>query len=579
MISLSQTKKRTYFLVVHFFTFTAMWLFSFAAVVVSAQSVDDDATFLLQSQVLRGHMFQNQSVVPDSYLQCPSFKGVDCPHNDLPNQPQDASSAESCCSRCHSTSGCNGYVFKSGGDCYLKNACQVPKTTGLFGGSDVVSSGPIYKKNTAGNWCPAISGLNCPFNDLPNQPIPNPGSAGACCDACHANGLCNGFVYNTQGQCWLKNGCENPVTGAGDVIASGPIRRVNAKGLVCPAIRQLNCWGNDIAKKTGLSSAGECCDACHATEGCRGIVYNTQRECYLKHQCDNPTLRADDVIASGPIERLPAGWKPPAPVPPPVPPPSACSDAQPKCLGVTCNNGLWECGDWQGPALCSANMPKCLGVACVDGQWMCGGDWCPGTDSPGGETEVTDADCLDADRGFGPDFSCTNTEMYCSSDSGDGLTVGGCCPTKCKKEFENKKKNSNAESKSKNEAERKSKRASDEASRKKDEKQRKRDQKETEWNSKRDATETKNKNAEEERKNKRGWKEGQRKNERGWKKNKQERQAAADQRERARKETRNKNQKPISKECANNKAKYAKCKAKPKCEKEFKKKGRKEPTC
>jgi len=215
-----------------------------------------------------------------------------------------------------------------------------------------------------------------------------------------------------------------------------------------------------------------------------------------------------------------------------------------------------------------------------------GGDTtvCPGCDSPGGDTDVTDADCFDADRGFGPDFSCANTEMYCSSDSGDGLTVGACCPTKCKKEFEIKKKNSNPEKKGKNEAERKAKRAGNEGSRKKNEKERKKKRKDTEWNTKRDAKETQNKNAEDERKTKRGWKEGSRKNERGWKKNRRERRAAADQRERARKETRNKNMhgkppKPISKACAKNKASYAKCKAKPSCEKKFKKKGRKEPTC
>jgi len=234
---------------------------------------------------------------------------------------------------------------------------------------------------------------------------------------------------------------------------------------------------------------------------------------------------------------------------------------------------------------CPAGKPKCLGVTCTYGKWVCGGNQvpvvCPGTNSPGGETEVTDAECLDAERGFGPDFSCANTEMYCSSDSGDGLTVGACCPIKCKKEFENKRKNSNTEKQRKNEAERKAKRAANEGTRKKNEKERKKKRKDTEWNTKRDAQETKNKNAEEERKNKRGWKEGQRKNERGWKKNRRERRAAADKRERARKETRNKNnKKPISaKACKKNKAKYATCKAKPKCEKKFKKKGRKEPTC
>jgi len=231
---------------------------------------------------------------------------------------------------------------------------------------------------------------------------------------------------------------------------------------------------------------------------------------------------------------------------------------------------------------CSTNQPKCLGVTCTDGQWVCGGEptVCPGTDSPGGDTDVTDADCFDAERGFGPDFSCANTDMWCSSDSGEGLTVGACCPTQCKTEFENKRKNSNAEKRSKNEQERKAKRADNEGKRKANEKERKKKRKDTEWNTKRDAKENKNKNEETERKNKRGWKEGQRKNEQSWKKKRRERRAAANKRESARKETRNKNnKKPTSKACAKKKAKYAKCKAKPKCEKKNKKKGWKEPTC
>lgn len=424
--------------------------------------------------------------------------------------------------------------------------------------------------------CPSFTRQNCPFNDI-RRDYAN--SAGECCDKCHAESQCAGYVFNTKNECWLKRGCQVPRTGASDVISSGPIYRTNSNGNVCPSVSGMNCPFNDI-RKDYANSASECCDKCHATSGCGGFVYNTKRECWLKNACDNPTWRAGDVIAAGPIQRTPPGWgvPPPTPPPPTPPPPPICSGAQPRCAGVACVNGQWMCGP---PAMCSGAQPRCAGAACIDGQWMCAGSYCPGTDSPGGETDVTDAQCLDADRGFGPGFSCANTEMYCSSDSGDGLTVGQCCPSKCKTEFERKKKNSNSESKGKSEDERKAKRAGNEGSRKKNEKDRKKQRKDTEWNSKRDATETRNKNAEDERKSKRGWKEGQRKNERGWKQNKRQRQAAADQRERSRKETRNKNKKPVisKKDCSKNKRKYAKCKANKKCEKKFKAKGRKEPNC
>jgi len=162
-------------------------------------------------------------------------------------------------------------------------------------------------------------------------------------------------------------------------------------------------------------------------------------------------------------------------------------------------------------------------------------DGCPGTDSPGGDTEVTDAACLDAEHGFGPGFTCGSTEMYCSTDSGDGITVGACCPTKCKAEFENKKKNNKAENKAKNDLERRVKRNEDERSRKKAESARKKIHKDTEWQNKRDLKEAQNKNEEGERKNKRGLTENARKNEQGWKKNKAARRKAANKRESKRK--------------------------------------------
>jgi len=485
----------------------------------------------------------------------------------------------------------------------------------------VISAGPIYRNgNSSGGWCPATGKLDCPFNDLPGQPI-RPGSAGACCDACHGNAACNGIIYKADGRCWLKNGCQNPVTRANDVVAGGPIKRLNNKGLYCPNIVGLNCPWNDL-RKDYASSVAECCDKCYATSGCGGYVFNTKGECWLKKErgCDNPTSRDGSVLASGPVDRPPDGWVAPTPPSPPSPggcsgatpkcagvacvdgnwvcnyapspPPGGCSGGAPKCAGVACVDGAWVC-NWhttpQPTGGCSGATPKCGGVACVDGVWTCGASLepnpsvCPGTDSPGEDTEVTDTDCLDADKGFGPGFTCDNTDMWCSDDSGDGMTVGECCPTRCKKEFETKKKNNRAENKKKNEAERKTKRKDNEASRKKAEKKRKKKRKDTEWNNKRDDQENKNKNTETERKKKRGFKENKRKNEQQWKKNKEARRKAANKRQ----EKRNKNSSPApspkprkpSKKCKKKKKKWDRCAKKKKCEKGQKKKGKSPPSC
>jgi len=164
----------------------------------------------------------------------------------------------------------------------------------------------------------------------------------------------------------------------------------------------------------------------------------------------------------------------------------------------------------------------------------------PGTDNLENDTAITDKDCFDAEIGFGPDFSCANTDMYCGQDSGDGITVGMCCPDKCKQENERKKKNEKEATRKENIKERRQKRKAKDESRRKAERERKKKNKETEWNKKRRLKETENKNKEDERKKKRGWKEALRKKERGWKQNRREKSEKANKRERSRKEKRNK---------------------------------------
>jgi len=402
--------------------------------------------------------------------------------------------------------------------------------------------------------CPAFTGQNCPENDL-RKDFAN--SAGECCDKCHAEPACAGYVFNTKHECWLKRACQVPNRRADDVISAGPIYRTHANGNVCPAVSRMNCAHNDI-KNEFANSAEECCDKCHATSGCGGFVYNTQRVCWMKTGCDNPTQHDGSVLASGPIQRAPP--PPPTPPTPPTPPPTP-----PPTL----------------PVGCSGYQPRCGGVVCVNGVWTCGG-FSPGTDSPGGDTEVTDADCLDAAHGFGPGFTCASTEMYCSTDSGDGMTVGACCPTKCKKEFENKKKNNRAENKAKNDIERRMKRNENERSRKQAEKARKKSTKDKEWQNKRDLKEAKNKNEEGERKNKRGLTENARKNEQTWKKNQEARRKAGNQRENSRKEKRGKSAPaptPVTKKCRKKLGNWKKCAARKKCERGQKKKGKSAPSC
>jgi len=165
-------------------------------------------------------------------------------------------------------------------------------------------------------------------------------------------------------------------------------------------------------------------------------------------------------------------------------------------------------------------------------------DPCPGGDgcNPCGDACFpTDQDCFDAEHGFGPDFSCATTDMWCGHDSGDGITVGMCCPDQCKKEVEKKKKTTKEEARKKNEQERKDKRRKNELERKA--KGRERNKKRTiqEWISKRDKKEKENKVKEDERKSKRKWDEAKRKKERGWKQRRAEKSRKANNRERIRK--------------------------------------------
>jgi len=155
---------------------------------------------------------------------------------------------------------------------------------------------------------------------------------------------------------------------------------------------------------------------------------------------------------------------------------------------------------------------------------------CHGTEDISEGTSESDSPCLDAETGFGPDFSCKNTEMWCGDDSGDGLVVGQCCPKKCKAECENKNKKKNAEGRRKAERERKQKRAANEESRKKAERERKKKRREDEWMAKRKARKEKNEKAEDERKSKRKWDENKRKKEKSWKQGLSERKAKADKR-------------------------------------------------
>jgi len=484
------------------------------------------------------------------YLKCPVRSRVNCPGNDL--SKTSANSAGECCDICHANPQCAGYKFNTKQECFLKTACQNP----IDRADDVISAGPIYRKgNSSGGWCPNIAGLNCPGNDLSDMPLKSIGGAGACCDACHGNSACNGFIYNANKECWLKNTCQDPsainysiggLNVASDVVAGGPIKRLNHRGLYCPAIKGLNCVSGGMGWKPANSTA-ECCDMCYSTKGCGGYVFKTffnevsgetSKECWMKDLitgCDNPSEPDKSVIAAGPIQLPGYGW-----------------GASTTTMSTTTEYGASTDPD---PTVC------------------------PGTDSPGEDTEVVDADCFDAEAGFGPGFTCANTEAYCSADSGDGLTVGECCPSKCKKEFENKKKKGRAEGKRKNDRERGIKRKQNESARKKAETERKKKNKDKEWGNKRDDKETKNKNTETERKNKRGFTEKKKKKERNWKKNKMARRAAANKRAEKRNKLSSlppsKPRKPRKhkKGCLKKKKTWDLCAKKVKCEKRQKKKG------
>ena len=44
---------------------------------------------------------------------------------------------------------------------------------------------------------------------------------------------------------------------------------------VCTPIAGLDCWGNDIKRLTGLTSAADCCKACQATARCAAWTFDT----------------------------------------------------------------------------------------------------------------------------------------------------------------------------------------------------------------------------------------------------------------------------------------------------------------
>jgi len=228
-------------------------------------------------------------------------------------------------------------------------------------------------------------------------------------------------------------------------------------------------------------------------------------------------------------------------------------------------------------------------------------------ESPGEGTDVVGEECLDADDGFGPDFSCASTTIFCSHDSASGLTVAECCPKECRKirkEAERKKKAATAhnqeywrKNKRKNikaEKERKRKRRESTNKRKNAEEERKRKKADEEWKAKRARQEQRNKITEGERKDKRGMSEARRKTEQNWKQMRREKKSKANDRERKRKEARNKGQNGNNENEAKKKNKGAEnqakkgcqheknfknCASKAGCEKGQKKKGSQMPKC
>ena len=106
-----------------------------------------------------------------------------------------------------------------------------------------------------------------------------------------------------------------------------PTRPLNCS-IVSPRV---NCKGDDLARQTGIASAGVCCGLCHnaSNNGCRAWTFSAHGGiCEFKTNCSNPKGGGGGQTSGGegvppqPSPPSPPSPHPPPPPTPPTPPPS-----------------------------------------------------------------------------------------------------------------------------------------------------------------------------------------------------------------------------------------------------------------
>ena len=119
---------------------------------------------------------------------------------------------------------------------------------------------------------------------------------------------------STEGNEWQLRTLERPEAAS---------TRADAPSDVCTPIAGLDCWGNDIARHTGITSASDCCAQCKQTSGCGAWTFDTTAShaplCFVKKscgKCSGSQCTTNVSAVSGHGAPTPAQ---PGPLPPGVP--------------------------------------------------------------------------------------------------------------------------------------------------------------------------------------------------------------------------------------------------------------------
>ena len=64
---------------------------------------------------------------------------------------------------------------------------------------------------------------------------------------------------------------------------------------ICSPIPDMDCVGNDVSNTTSALTAADCCALCSAESWCRAWSFEPTPHCFLKNDCEHPTIAKGDV--------------------------------------------------------------------------------------------------------------------------------------------------------------------------------------------------------------------------------------------------------------------------------------------